>query len=544
MPRIVFHQEKTVDEPDGSLSLLEVSRRHGIPHAAACGGHARCSTCRILVLDGAANLTPRTDAECRLARLKGFEPNIRLACQTRANGPVTLRRLVWDQHDVDLALVDTPRSAGREATLAILFSDVRNFTPFAERNLAYDVVHILNRYFHDMGAAVLRHGGYIDKYMGDGLMALFGLEADDPAAASRQAVLAALDMLHELPELNRYLGRHFGTTLDIGIGVHAGCAIVAEIGHPRYMQLTAIGDAVNVASRVESATKEVGARLLVTAEAAAHLGPEFRLGRRAQVLLKGTSGARELIEVLGAVHGHADVAPESASRLLRAELQQRMAVEDAPLFLRLAYHDAISFDPRAGAAGANGSLHFPEELALEDHKGLDRAVGLLAAWKPELGEIGWADLIALAGAAAVCKCGGPDIEVPLGRADALVADPVARVPDEHADIAAQKRFFGDRGFSPRDFVALMGGHTLGRARNVPFTADPLAFSNSYYRRLLIIEPSVGLAFLGPDLGLLDDAETRAAVVEYAADESAFFRDFAAAYLKLTRLGADFDPPHG
>jgi adenylate cyclase len=298
MPRIIIQPDKAVEQGDDSLSLLRLAQMNGIPHASACGGHARCSTCRVIVLEGLENLSPRTEPETRLATAKGFEPNVRLACQTCAHGPATVRRLVLDERDVELATTCSGRSAGKEATLAILFSDIRSFTPFAEHNLAYDVVHVLNRYFCDTGSAVLRHGGYIDKYIGDGLMALFGLDSDDPAAASRQAVQAALDMLGGLPALNRYLTQYVGTTLDIGIGIHTGSVILGEIGHPQRMQLTAIGDAVNVASRVESATKEVGARLLITAEVAAHLGDEFGIGRRARIHLKGTTGERELIEVL------------------------------------------------------------------------------------------------------------------------------------------------------------------------------------------------------------------------------------------------------
>jgi adenylate cyclase len=300
MPRITFQPDKAVEQADDSLSLLRLAQINGIPHASACGGHARCSTCRVMVLQGLENLSPRTEPETRLATAKGFEPNVRLACQTCAHGPVTVRRLVLDERDVELAVKCSGRSAGKEATLAILFSDIRSFTPFAEHNLAYDVVHVLNRYFCDTGSAVLRHGGYIDKYIGDGLMAIFGLDSDDPVTANRQAVRAALDMLDGLPALNRYMTQYFGTTLEIGIGIHTGSVILGEIGHPQRMQLTAIGDAVNVASRVESATKEVGVRLLVTTEVATQLGDEFRTGRRQSVHLKGTTGERELIEILAA----------------------------------------------------------------------------------------------------------------------------------------------------------------------------------------------------------------------------------------------------
>src|SRR5205814_4021794 len=122
------------------------------------GGHARCSTCRVLVLEGRANLAPRTEDEVRLAVQKGLEDDIRLACQARVLGPITIRRLVLDDCDHALAAASTPHTSGREVTLAVLFSDIRGFTPFAESHLPYDVVHILNRYFQRTGEAVLRHG--------------------------------------------------------------------------------------------------------------------------------------------------------------------------------------------------------------------------------------------------------------------------------------------------------------------------------------------------------------------------------------------------
>src|SRR5262249_46612015 len=159
--------------------------------------------------------------------------------------------VVLDEQDEALADADTPTSTGREETLAVLFSDIRDFTPFTESHLPYDVVHVLNRYFYHMGEVVFAHGGFIDKYIGDGLMAVFGGGGNAPAGACRQAVRCGLGMLTALAELNLYLGRYVGTALEIGIGVHCGAAIVGEIGHPSRMQLTAIGDTVNVASRIE-----------------------------------------------------------------------------------------------------------------------------------------------------------------------------------------------------------------------------------------------------------------------------------------------------
>jgi adenylate cyclase len=205
---------------------------------------------------------------------------------------------VLDNEDMEMAQGDGPQALGAERTLAVLFSDLRGFTPFAESHLAYDVAHVLNRYFRRMGEAVLRHGGYIDKYIGDGLMALFGLGDDDPDAACRSAVACALDMMAALPGLNTYLARQFGQGLRMGVGIHVGTVVVADLGHPSKRQLTAIGEAVNVASRIESATKEVGVGLLVSSDVLARLGPGVCVGKSQAVALKGVLEPHLLAEVL------------------------------------------------------------------------------------------------------------------------------------------------------------------------------------------------------------------------------------------------------
>jgi adenylate cyclase len=149
-----------------------------------------------VIVEGLEYCVERNDREQKLADRLRFSPDIRLACQTTISKDVKLRRLVLD--DEDLQLTDqrsvgaAPTSAGEEKRLAVLFSDIRGFTPFAEALPPYDVVHVLNRYFNDMGVVINRNGGQIDNYMGDGLMALFGME--NGTGAALQAVKAGLEM--------------------------------------------------------------------------------------------------------------------------------------------------------------------------------------------------------------------------------------------------------------------------------------------------------------------------------------------------------------
>src|SRR5262245_28206535 len=180
MITVIYENGTRIEEADDGLTLLQISLKHGLAHLHECGGNARCSTCRVMICEGLENVLPRNQAEQRLADAKGFEPDIRLACQTRLRGPISLRRLVYDDKDVAVVRAEEGPSTGCERAVAILFSDIRDFTPFAEANMPYDVVHILNRYFLVMGDAVLENGGYIDKYIGDGMMALFGVDGGNP----------------------------------------------------------------------------------------------------------------------------------------------------------------------------------------------------------------------------------------------------------------------------------------------------------------------------------------------------------------------------
>jgi len=301
VPSIFYAPDQISIDADGRQTLLNAALSAGIPHTHVCGGNARCSTCRVIVLEGLENIDPPNDEEKALAERLGLPKEVRIACQATVSGPVRVRRLVLDDDDVGLvtrlrkAKVDmTP--VGEEIRVAILFSDIRGFTPFAEALLPYDVIHVLNRHFEAMGQVIASEGGFINNYMGDGLMALFGV--DGRKESSLRAVRAALAMMDALKnKVEPYLIANYGRTFDIGIGIHCGEAVVGPIGSLDRKTITAIGDAVNFASRIESATKEVGARLLVSEDLYLEVKDQVKVGKTARVHVKGKTGEHALYEV-------------------------------------------------------------------------------------------------------------------------------------------------------------------------------------------------------------------------------------------------------
>lgn len=303
MPQIHYLPDDRAIEIDDDDIILEASLRAGIPHTHACGGSARCSTCRVLIVEGLEFCSPRNSAEDELANKLHLEPEIRLACQTQvAGGKVILRRLAIDSEDLETFndeiagnLISAP--VGQEKKIAILFADIRGFTAFAESLLPYDVIYILNRYFQKMGYAINRNGGMINNYMGDGFMALFGLENSEKAA--EQAVRAGVEMLEELEKLNPYFETLYHHRLRIGIGIHCGLAVVGNLGAQKNQTVTAIGDAVNFASRIEAANKQVGTSLLISEETYLEIKDLAIVNQCVSVKIPGKSGEYPLYEVVG-----------------------------------------------------------------------------------------------------------------------------------------------------------------------------------------------------------------------------------------------------
>jgi adenylate cyclase len=150
---------------------------------------------------------------------------------------------------------------GESREITVLFSDIRGFTTLSENRTPQEVVQLLNRYFTLQVEVVFRHGGALDKFIGDCIMAFWGAPLDDPQHA-RNAVSAALEMAEVLHKFKVELGRE-DADFDVGIGIHSGPAVVGLIGSDQRREYTAIGDTVNLASRIEGLTKGVS-RILVS----------------------------------------------------------------------------------------------------------------------------------------------------------------------------------------------------------------------------------------------------------------------------------------
>ena len=203
--------------------------------------------------------------------------------------------------DVYDHLVSDPslaRLGGNRREMSVLFSDIRGFTTVSEKGQPEDIVHTLNEYFTKMVAIVFHHKGTLDKFVGDMVMALFGAPLDDPHHADH-AVDAALDMLDELHALNIRWAAEGRPTLDIGIGVNSGPMIAGNIGSDQIMSYTVIGDSVNLGSRLESANKQYGTRIIISDFTRSLLTKDYPLRPLGDIVVKGKTQPVAIFEVIG-----------------------------------------------------------------------------------------------------------------------------------------------------------------------------------------------------------------------------------------------------
>jgi adenylate cyclase len=279
--------------PDGvtvsiepGMSVLEASRAAGVPHASVCGGRGRCSTCRVRVGHGAEHLPAPAPDEARVLARIGAGVDVRLACQLRPTHELSVLPLLPAGTGPQDVRIQANPGLGIEREVAVLFADLRAFTRMSEGRLPYDVVFLLNQYFKAMGRAVEDQGGRVDKFIGDGVMALFGIDADPPAAC-RHALAAARAMAVALEHLNQELAHDLPEPLRIAIGLHVGPAILGDMGYGRASSLTAVGDTVNVAARLEALAKEFEVQLVVSTRLAERAGVDLGAFEERQIEIRG-----------------------------------------------------------------------------------------------------------------------------------------------------------------------------------------------------------------------------------------------------------------
>jgi adenylate cyclase len=263
MISLSYGNGRTIRVPKG-LSVLEASLRNNVPHASVCGGRARCSTCRIRVIGDCASLPEPSKREAFvLNRVGASDPSIRLACQLRPTADLSVFQLFMP-HAMS-ANASQPHRIGQERYLVSMFVDMRGSTKLAENRLPFDTVFIVNRFLGAVSQAVIECGGQPNQFVGDGQLALFGLHVT-PQIACRQALRAAAMIAANVDELNRFLSHDLHEPIRFGIGIHGGEVIIGDIGYRDHMVFTALGDAVNVAARLQDMTKSLACEAIFSEE--------------------------------------------------------------------------------------------------------------------------------------------------------------------------------------------------------------------------------------------------------------------------------------
>jgi adenylate cyclase len=285
-PPILSHANgKSVPIRPGA-TVLETLRSNGIAHASVCGGRARCTTCRIMVTKGLDELPEPSTLEAKALSRIGASAGMRLACQIRPTADIAIMPVLA----ADASAADgTTRGGleGSERLITVVFVDLRGSTTLGEARLPYDVLFILNQFFYEMTRALIETNGHYSQFTGDGLMAIYGLNAASPKTGAADALRGARAMLHRLDALNHALRTDLREPLRIGIGIHFSEAIVGSMGPPHSQIITAIGDTVNTCARLESLSKDYGCPVILSRQAADAAGLKLEGVELHQAPVKG-----------------------------------------------------------------------------------------------------------------------------------------------------------------------------------------------------------------------------------------------------------------
>jgi adenylate cyclase len=270
------------------LSVLEASYRHRVPHANVCGGKGRCSTCRIRIVGDLDGLPPPSPREAFVLDRIGAsaDPAVRLACQLRPGKDLAIVPLLPPQIGTAFLHGGQRMHPGEERYVVSMFVDMRGSTQMAADQLPFDTVFIVNRFLGAVSKAVTEGGGKVNQFLGDGLLALFGVDTD-ARTACRAALRAAAMIAANVEHLNRELAEAARSPVRFGIGINGGDVIVGDIGYGENVAYTALGDAVNVAARLQDMTKEFGCQAVVSDEVCKLAGFANGASQGAEIKVRG-----------------------------------------------------------------------------------------------------------------------------------------------------------------------------------------------------------------------------------------------------------------
>ena len=214
------------------------------------------------------------------------DPSIRLACQLRPQTDVAVIPVLPPNVGTDFVRSRQRINIGEERYIVSMFVDMRGSTTLAEARLPFDVVFLINRFVEAASQAVIGAGGQPNQFVGDGVLALFGLDVD-PVTACRQALRAASLVASNIAYLNHQFATEVREPIQFGIGIHGGEVIVGDIGFRGHTVFTALGDSVNVAARLQDMTKNLDCKVIVSEDVCKTAGIAFDALTRMEVAIRG-----------------------------------------------------------------------------------------------------------------------------------------------------------------------------------------------------------------------------------------------------------------
>jgi adenylate cyclase len=272
MINLKYPDGRVVRVPIGT-SVLEASLRNRIPHASVCGGKARCSTCRVRVIGNVRDLPEPSRREAYVLERVGAaaDASVRLACQLRPKRDIAFFPIFPPQMTAGMLRRSVRMRVDEERYLVSMFVDMRRSTTMAEKRLPFDTMFFINRFVGAVAKAVEESGGQANQFVGDGVLALFGLSCG-PEAACRQALDAVGRIAGNVDELNVEFAQDLSEPIRFGIGINGGEVVIGDVGYKEHVVFTALGDAVNVAARLQDLTKDFGCEVLVSDDVCRHAG--------------------------------------------------------------------------------------------------------------------------------------------------------------------------------------------------------------------------------------------------------------------------------